>query len=120
MKILSLIITIMFFCSSCCSIVQGRTQKVGISSNPSGAEAEIDGMKIITPKILNLERNKNYKIDITKEGYYRAGAIITGHLSGWLWGNVLLGGLIGMAIDFATGAAYKLEPKNVQIELERK
>jgi len=109
-----------FLCSSCCSIVQGRTQQVGISSSPSDVEAGVDGLRVITPGTLSLDRNKSYTVKIEKEGYEPGGATISRHLSGWLCGNILFGGLIGLAVDFATGAAYKLKPENVNVTLQKK
>jgi len=39
-------------------------------------------------------------------------------ISGWYWGNILFGGLIGMLIvDPITGAMYKL-PKNTNVSLD--
>ena len=37
-------------------------------------------------------------------------------LGGWLFGNILIGGLIGIAIDFLTGSAYKLTPTTVDVD----
>ena len=36
---------------------------------------------------------------------------------GWVWGNILLGGLIGLVVDASTGGMYKIEPEQVQATL---
>lgn len=38
-------------------------------------------------------------------------------LNNWVWGNVLFGGLIGVAVDFATGAAHRFDSTPVDVEL---
>jgi hypothetical protein len=39
-------------------------------------------------------------------------------LSGWYFGNILIGGLIGLLIvDPLTGAMYDLEPENIEQSL---
>ena len=44
---------------------------------------------------------------------------LNGTVSGWYFGNILFGGLLGIvAIDPATGAMYKLQPDTVQAALE--
>ncbi|MFG0400611.1 hypothetical protein ACF8D8_17535, partial [Pseudomonas sp. zjy_11] len=44
-----------------------------------------------------------------KDGYPDKTIELDSSLSGWYWGNILLGGLIGMLIvDPLTGAMYKL------------
>lgn len=36
-------------------------------------------------------------------------------MDGWLFGNLLFGGIIGIIIDFANGSAYKLTPAEVDV-----
>ena len=37
--------------------------------------------------------------------------------SGWVWGNLVFGGLPGLAVDAITGGLYKLEPTQVNASL---
>jgi hypothetical protein len=49
-------------------------------------------------------------VTYTKNGYDTKTVPVEFKLDGWYFGNILLGGLIGMLIiDPATGAMYKLE-----------
>ena len=51
-----------------------------------------------------------YQVTYTKNGYETKTVPVEFKLDGWYFGNILLGGLIGMLIiDPATGAMYKLE-----------
>lgn len=103
---------------SCCSIMRGSTQDVGIASNPAGATVTINGeQKGVTPTTVKLDRDKEYSVLLTKEGYEPYGATLTHSLSGWVWGNVFIGGLVGLAIDAGTGSMYNISPENVQAEM---
>lgn len=35
---------------------------------------------------------------------------LTKSVSGWVWGNIIFGGLIGLAVDAITGGLYNLNP----------
>jgi hypothetical protein len=40
-------------------------------------------------------------------------------VSGWVWGNLVFGGIPGLAIDAITGGLYKLAPEHVMATLAR-
>ena len=40
-------------------------------------------------------------------------------MDGWIAGNIIFGGLIGLIIDAADGAMYKLSPEQVNAELKK-
>lgn len=107
--------------TGCCSIINGRKQEVPMVSYPSGAKATAEtGASCTTPCSLELRRNKRHFISIEKEGYETAGKNLTRRPSAWLLGNVLLGGVIGLGVDFATGGIYCLRPDEVEVKLEPK
>jgi hypothetical protein len=39
-------------------------------------------------------------------------------VSGWIWGNLAFGGLIGLAVDFGTGGGYQLSPESLSAPLQ--
>ena len=51
------------------------------------------------------------------DGYLPFDATITRSTSGWVWGNIVFGGLIGLAVDAISGGLYKLKPEQVEAEL---
>lgn len=68
-----------------------------------------------TPAVVTLDvsakffKRERYAVKFSKPGYDDAWAPVVFHIDGWYWGNLLLGGAIGMLIvDPATGAMYKL------------
>jgi hypothetical protein len=44
---------------------------------------------------------------------------LTRSVSGWVWGNIVFGGIIGLAVDAITGGLYKLSPEQVSAQLQR-
>jgi hypothetical protein len=92
---------------------------VFLQTDPPGVTAIIDGvMRVQTPTSVKLKRGKDHFITFEKEGYEQANVTVDHELSGWVWGNIVLGGLIGLAIDFTSGGAYKLEPDAVSVTLK--
>lgn len=103
---------------ACGTVMHGPTQEVGISSNPSMASVSINGYYIgNTPVVADLRRKDPQMIRIELEGYEIYETTLTRQVSGWVWGNILIGGLIGLIIDVSTGGMYKLTPDQVRAEL---
>jgi uncharacterized protein YceK len=104
--------------SGCATVVNGRTQKIGVSSTPTGAMVLIDNQQqVITPAAVELARDQSHTFHFKKEGYQDDSFVITSGTSGWVWGNVLLGGLVGGVVDFASGSARKLSQDSVHVTL---
>ncbi|HAB03226.1 MAG TPA: hypothetical protein DCE25_09980 [Pseudomonas sp.] len=107
--------------NGCASIVGESRYPVAVSSAPSGASFEITDKNgtIVhsgnTPSTVTLKSGKGYftgqtyMLRFKKEGYPDKTIELDSSLSGWYWGNILIGGLVGMLIvDPLTGAMYKL------------
>lgn len=104
--------------SSCGTIINGKNQDIGVSSNPAGATVTVDGRNMgETPCNLQLNRGNSHSIVLSKEGYQSASATLSKSVSGWTWGNLLIGGIVGVVVDSVSGGMYKLEPKNVHVTL---
>ncbi|BAU57561.2 hypothetical protein HH1059_08670 [Halorhodospira halochloris] len=104
--------------AGCASIVHGTTQDVGISSSPSGATVSANGKQLgNTPVTTELARKDNHIIKIELDGYEPYETTFTRSVSGWVWGNILFGGLIGLAVDAVSGGLYKLSPEQLHAEL---
>lgn len=110
----------------CATIVGGgSSQAVRVEATPAGATFTVkssSGLQMASgtaPQALRLPRKNEYQIDFTVPGYQPQTAVITRGSNGWIWGNLIFGWIVGFAIDFATGSAYKLEPAMIQINLVR-
>jgi hypothetical protein len=111
------ILAIVTICG-CATIMHGTTQQVSIASNPSGGSVTINGINLgNTPLIADLKRKDNHLVKIELKNYSPYEMNITHNVSGWVWGNVLFGGLIGLVVDAVSGGIYKLTPEQVQAEL---
>lgn len=116
--------------SGCSSIVSKSEYAVAINSNPDGADFTVTnraGRTVhsgTTPSTITLKsssgyfKGESYTIALNKDGYSPKTHTLTSSVDGWYWGNILLGGLIGMLIvDPATGAMYSL-PERVDISID--
>lgn len=105
--------------SSCATIMTGRHQTIPVMTQPSGATATCGVQTIITPGELTLLRAGGpYIVTIKKDGYWQETVIIKKTLSGATAGNLILGGIIGIGVDAATGAMHKLTPEEINILLK--
>jgi len=104
----------------CASIISQSDQSVRVRSEPSGAAVEIGGMRYgTTPVMAKLRRKDRHEIKVTKEGYYDETRLTSRGFNWWFMGNIILGGIIGIVIDFATGAVYTVEPDEINVRLEQ-
>ncbi|MFH1771435.1 MAG: PEGA domain-containing protein [Candidatus Omnitrophota bacterium] len=119
-KYISIITLVMFvFVSGCATIMQGTTQGVGISSTPTGADVTVDNIeKGKTPIVVELKRKDNHFVKIKMDGYLPYETTFTRSTSGWVWGNLAFGGLIGLAVDAISGGIYKLTPTEINAVLQ--
>lgn len=103
----------------CGTIIHGGSQDVSVTSDPSGATVEIDGTEVgETPVTRSLDRGSQHTVAISMEGYGTEQAAIQKSVDGWVAGNIVFGGLVGLAVDAATGGMYKLTPTQVQQTLD--
>ncbi|MDY0138967.1 MAG: PEGA domain-containing protein [Candidatus Izemoplasmatales bacterium] len=111
-----------FLFSSCASIVSKSTYPLSINSSPSNAKVSITdkkGKEIYlgnTPATVKLKAGAGffskaeYQVKFSSPGYDDKIVPINFKLDGWYFGNLLLGGVLGMLIiDPATGAMWKIE-----------
>ena len=106
---------VMALCGCATIIHGGGSQDIGFASSPSGAQVTVDGNAAgKTPMIASLKRGDNHVVRIELAGYQPYEATLTRSVSGWVWGNILFGGLIGLAVDALSGGLYTLSPEQVQ------
>jgi hypothetical protein len=104
--------------SGCATLHNGTHESVRLNSDPPGAEAVIDGTEhVTTPAQVELERGKDHSIAFHKGGFEDADTSITSGESGWVWGNILIGGIPGIIADEIDGAAKKLSTEDVETTL---
>ncbi|XUM20668.1 PEGA domain-containing protein [Bradyrhizobium oligotrophicum S58] len=110
----------------CASVTRGTTETISVASTPSGAEASIAGleapMTCTTPCSFVAKRNADISVTIEKPGYETQIIPLTKDIpatgAAGFAGNILAGGLIGMGVDAATGAATDHKPNPVIVTLQ--
>lgn len=113
------VLSILLFIASCATIFKGNSNNVEFSSDPQGAKVYVNGNLVgKTPTKLKLESQKTYYIEFQKEGYESRNYTITNHVGGgWIILDIL-GGLIPVIIDAATGSWYELDQSSINAVLE--
>ncbi|MFI5309865.1 MAG: PEGA domain-containing protein [Gemmatimonadales bacterium] len=102
------------FLSACATLVHGSSQEIGIASAPASARVTIDGVaRGATPMVAKLQRGRDHNVRIELDGYAPLEAKLSRKVSGWVWGNLWFGGLIGLGIDALSGGLYRLTPEDV-------
>ena len=106
--------------SGCSTIMSGTTQSINISSTPSGAKVTADdGTSITTPGSITFKRKTDHTLVAEYPGYPQKQLQLKRKLNGWIWGNILFGGIIGIVIDSSNGAINELRPKKVHFDFEK-
>ncbi|SEP36692.1 translation initiation factor 2 [Rhodopseudomonas pseudopalustris] len=112
--------------SGCASVTRGTTENISIASTPSGALASVAGtdapFSCVTPCVVEVSRSADITVSLSKEGYEPQIIPLTREISGGggagFAGNLLLGGVVGMGVDAATGAAMDHHPNPVVVTLQ--
>jgi len=105
--------------TSCATIFSGTTQNVRISSNPPSATIFIDEVEAgQTPLVLKLKRNRVHFVKMKLDGYPTYQTRLTQKFNAWCFGNVFIGGVIGMVVDISTGAMYNLSPGVINVSMD--
>lgn len=118
------------FGSGCASIVHGGNRAIAIATIPAGAKATVAklGGEVVTvqttPCVVSLDprrgyfKGQSYTLKLELTGYQTAQLELRTSLSGWYFGNIVFGGLIGMVVvDPLTGSMWNIEPDKIQHSL---
>ncbi len=108
---------------ACATVVNGTSQDVAVSTSPPGAACAVDragarlGVVPQTPGSLHVEKSKNdLTVTCGKAGFQTAAVTHSPSFSFMTFGNFFVGGLVGAAVDMASGANYQY-PGDIRINL---
>lgn len=120
------------FITSCASIFGKSSYPVSINTNPNGANISITdkkGKEVYkgqSPATVTLKSGAGffskaeYQVKISANGYAEQIVPVIYKLNGWYFGNLLIGGFLGMLIiDPATGAMWKLDTPPISVSLNK-
>jgi hypothetical protein len=108
--------------AGCATITRGTTNQVQIQSDPPGALARTStGFSCTTPCTMTVSRKDEFSVVFSKPGYRDETVDVKTQVAGagaaGFAGNILLGGIIGMGADAATGATLEHVPNPVGVTL---
>ena len=112
--------------SGCATIVHSGPRAIPVASSPPGAKVSIydRSNKLVltntTPFVAQLPvkyayfKAQNYRLEFELPGHAPAVVNLDSSVSGWYFGNLAFGGVIGMLIvDPLTGAMFNLTPEKI-------
>jgi hypothetical protein len=111
-------LAILFSAPGCATVMSGRHAEVGFYSNVPNATVVIrdkhgkDVAAVQAQSKVALKRNERYifparyTATFMAPGYQPTEVDVRSKVNPWVLGNVVIGGLLGLAVDNATGAAW--------------
>lgn len=112
MKRLSVLLVAAFGLPACATVTTGTSQSLSVVSDPPGAACQLErggqvvGVASPTPATVQVGKSmRAISVECAQPGYEKAAARIPAGFQPLFLGNVLLGGVVGMVVDMASGAA---------------
>ena len=132
LKLALMILTVPVLFSGCATIFGRTSYPVSISTDPNAANISITdkkGREIYkgqSPVTVTVKSGAGYfskaeyQVKISANGYAEQVAPINFKLNGWYFGNILIGGVLGMLfIDPLTGAMWQLDTPAIKATLNK-
>lgn len=118
--ILLIVVGMLISAGGCATIMSGSTQRIPVTSIPSGARVTTENnVSITTPGVLILTKKDAHILTARYAGRTKT-LTFKRKLSGWLIADVLWDfGIFTIPIDFASGSAWVLHPKAVCFKFDR-
>lgn len=104
--------------SGCASVTGSSNQSVSVQARQQsgvevrGASCELTNDEgkwfVITPGSIMIHRsNKSLDVECKKDGFSPGATSIESSTKAAMWGNIIIGGVVGAVVDHNTGAAYE-------------
>ena len=114
---LAFLIPFVISVSGCATITKGASQPVTVDTRPPGATCSLSrgGQRFAvinpTPGSVSVEKSSSpVSVSCTRDGYLEAAGTLESRFQSMTFGNIIFGGLIGVAVDAASGAMHDYEP----------
>ena len=123
LRLSGLVAVLVLFNTGCATLTKGSSQTITVATDPSGAICELgrDGNTVAiinpTPGSIPVEKaSGSISVLCKRTGYQDAAGVLASEFQAMTFGNILFGGLIGLAVDAASGAMNKY-PEMVTITM---
>lgn len=104
--------------TGCATLTKGVTNRVSVNTDPPGCRVQTqNNITKKSPCVLTFSGYKNQLVTIDKEGYNYRQILLTRRFLKRFWFNIIF--WPGMVVDLASGSAWTLEPKNVDVEMKK-
>jgi uncharacterized protein YceK len=123
---LALAVTVVLLFNGCAAITTGTTQPLTVTTKQSGvnvvgASCELTNGKgtyyVTTPGTVTVSRSFSDMVVVCrKDPLPDANMTVKSSVKGMAFGNILVGGLVGVIVDTSTGAAYDY-PSSFDLEM---
>ncbi|QYX55805.1 translation initiation factor 2 [Roseovarius sp. SCSIO 43702] len=108
---------------ACATVTRGNSEDVQFTSAPSGATVTTSqGLTCVTPCTLDIKRNEAFYAAFRHKGQTRQIKVMpktSGQGVAAGAGNILVGGLVGVAVDAGTGANLDHVPNPVHADFSK-
>ncbi len=111
--------------SSCATIITGTQASININGQQEEPvtikthKATYENVSLPFVAKVN-KRHLNDKITVTSPNYVYRDFIPGRKTNGWVFGNIVIGGLIGLGIDAITGGLYDAQNKTIELNCSPK
>jgi hypothetical protein len=126
MRHFTLVMMCMAGLTACATLVTDDHQSIAVRSDPLGAICQVQqGGDLVatisqTPGTAFISKSRHdLAINCTLPGYYPGAAVLESSFQDMTYGNLIIGGLIGVLVDTSSGA-IKQYPRSVIVLLDRK
>ncbi len=114
MLVLAALAALAMLNAGCATLTKGSTQTVTVDTDPSGAVCTLTRdskpLAVVNPTPGSIPISKSsgaVSVICKKDKYLDAAGTMTSQFQAITFGNILFGGLIGVAIDAASGASHE-------------
>ena len=122
MKLFTIFAISIFMLSGCASISRGTTETFSIQTLPAGVSARLsNGLACTTPCTLTVKRKGTFTVTLEKAGYETVMTSVVSSRDGagtaGMAGNLIVGGIVGIGVDAATGAMNSHTPNPLVVTM---
>lgn len=108
--------------AACATVTRGTTEQITFDSTPPATMRASTGLTCpTTPCTLEVSRKSEFVATFSKDGYQSQNVMVQTRVAGagaaGFAGNILVGGVVGMGVDAATGSTLEHYPNPVTVSL---
>lgn len=121
LRISSALLVIAFLMFGCATIFTGTTDNISLQSTPNANYKifKTNGVQVaqgVTPSEIRLNKDSEYTVEVYLEGYKKQSFHINKEFNAVSILN--LGNVLFWAIDYLTGAMFRLNPSYIRVDLD--